>query len=118
MVPIYPLICRGNCILVGSLGQPLESMAQISLYIAGYELQSLDVSNESKFKESFRALFRQTGLEGKALSIIVTVSYSLIPKLHLPFIFPFFHKNGVEPGNRAGHCTCICTLPQWDVLHS
>ena len=59
--------------MVGSLGQPLESMAQIALYIAGYELQLLDTSNESKFNESFRALFRQTGLEGKALSIIVTV---------------------------------------------
>lgn len=58
---------------MGSLGQPLKSMAQIALYIAGYELQLLDSSSESKFKESFRVLFRQTGLEGKALAIIITV---------------------------------------------
>jgi hypothetical protein len=77
-------LCRGNCILVGSLGQPLKSIAQISLYIAGYELQFLDVSCESKFKESFRGLFRQTGLEGKALSIIITVSINTISTIYLP----------------------------------
>ena len=69
-------------------------MAQIALYIAGYELQSLDVSCESKFKESFRGLFRQTGLEGKALSIIITVSVNATQILTSPpnsncLLFPF-----------------------------
>ena len=83
--------CRGNCILIGSLGQPLKPMAQIALYIAGYELQSLDVSCESKFKESFRGLFRQTGLEGKALSIIITVSINFSYVNHnQTLIFSFF----------------------------
>lgn len=59
--------------MVGALGVPLESVAQMALYIAGYELQTLDTSSESKFNEAFRALFRQTGLEGKALAIIVNV---------------------------------------------
>ena len=59
--------------MVGALGLPMEPLAQMAVYIAGYELQPLDTSSESKFKETFRALFRQAGLEGKALAIIVNV---------------------------------------------
>ena len=70
-------ICRGNSILVGSLGQPLESLAHFALYIAGYEVQQLDISKKTAFIDNLRALFRQTGLEGKPVAVIVNVSVVL-----------------------------------------
>lgn len=65
---------RGNCTLVGSLGQPLELLASFALYIAGYTLHHLDTSTTIAFSEGMRALFRQAGLEGKPVAIILSVS--------------------------------------------
>ncbi len=59
--------------MVGSIGVPLRALATFALYIAGYTLQSVDTSNESLFKECLRALFRQAGLEGRPVSIVLTV---------------------------------------------
>ena len=65
---------RGNCILVGSLGQPLESLARFALYIAGYSLQPLDTAKGTiAFSDGLRTLFRQAGLEGKPTAVIVNV---------------------------------------------
>jgi len=65
---------RGNCILVGSLGQPLESLARFALYIAGYSLQPLDTAKgTTAFSDGLRTLFRQAGLEGKPTAVIVNV---------------------------------------------
>lgn len=72
---------RGNCILVGSLGQPLEPLARFALYLAGYSLQPLDTRGTAAFNDGLRTLLRQTGLEGKPTAVIVDVRCSLI----LPF---------------------------------
>jgi len=65
---------RGNCILVGSLGQPLESLARFALYVAGYSLQPLDTAKgTTAFSDGLRTLFRQAGLEGKPTAVIVNV---------------------------------------------
>ena len=108
------MTCRGNCILVGSLGQPLESLAQIALYIAGYELQLLDSSSESKFNESFRALFRQAGLEGKALAIIVTVrTLHLVSACVSHVILILIH---ISAGKRSSLSICSRYIKQCNVL--
>ena len=60
--------------LVGSLGLPLHTLATFALYIAGYSLQTVDTSKEILFKDGLRALFRQAGLEGRPVSIILNVS--------------------------------------------
>ncbi len=60
--------------LVGSLGLPLHSLATFALYIAGHTLQTMDTSKEILFKDGLRALFRQAGLEGRPVSIILSVS--------------------------------------------
>ncbi|KAL5457324.1 hypothetical protein EMCRGX_G034572 [Ephydatia muelleri] len=62
---------RGNCILIGSLGQPLVSMAKFTLYLVGHTLQTMDRSKECAFKDNLRSLFRQAGLEGKQIGIIL-----------------------------------------------
>ncbi len=59
--------------LVGSLGVPLQSLATFALYIAGYTVQSVDTSSEGLFKDALRALFRQAGLEGRPVSVVLSV---------------------------------------------
>ena len=60
--------------LVGALGLPLHNLATFALYIAGYSTQTLDTSKRLLFKDGLRALFRQAGLEGRPVSIILNVS--------------------------------------------
>ena len=69
----HTLFHRGNCILVGSLGQPLEPLVRFALYLAGYSLQPLDTRETAAFNDGLRTLLRQTGLEGKPTAIIVEV---------------------------------------------
>lgn len=67
-------ICRGNAIIVGSLGHPLRGVAQLALYVAGYPIYPLnDGCGYTGFRECLRSLFRTTGLEGKPASIILNV---------------------------------------------
>ena len=65
---------RGNCIIVGSLGQPLEAIATMALYIAGYTLHHIDTSSDGAFRDQLRSLFRLAGLERKQVALLVTVS--------------------------------------------
>lgn len=66
-------IFRGNSVLVGSLGEQLVSLASFALFLAGYETQSLDFSKESAFMDGLKSLFRQAGLEGKSIGVIIKV---------------------------------------------
>jgi hypothetical protein len=59
---------------VGSLGEQLESLASFALFLAGYEAQSVDFSKESIFVDGMKSLFRQAGLEGKPIGVIIKVS--------------------------------------------
>ena len=65
---------RGNCILVGSLGQELESLASFAFFLAGYNMQCVDFSKEDGFSDGMKSLFRQAGLEGKPIGVIVKVN--------------------------------------------
>lgn len=67
------LCFSGNSVLVGSLGQQLVSLASFALFLAGYEIQSVDFSKESGFIDGMKSLFRQAGLEGKPIGVIVKV---------------------------------------------
>ena len=60
--------------MVGSLGQQLVSLASFALFLAGYEVQTVDFSKESAFLDGMKSLFRQAGLEGKPIGIIIKVS--------------------------------------------
>lgn len=59
--------------MVGSLGQELVSLASFSLFLAGYEIQPVDFSRESAFFDGMKTLFRQAGLEGKPIGVIIKV---------------------------------------------
>ena len=61
--------------MVGALGQELTCLTLLALFLAGYELQSLDISNEPAFKEGMKTLLRQAGLGGKPVGIIMEVQY-------------------------------------------
>lgn len=63
----------GHSIVVGSLGQPLTSLASFALFLAGYEVQSVDFAREGGFSDPMKSLFRQAGLEGKPIGIIIKV---------------------------------------------
>ena len=67
--------CSGNSVLVGSLGQQLESLASFALFLAGYEVQTVDFSKEGVFIDGMKSLFRQAGLEGKPIGVIIKVTY-------------------------------------------
>ena len=54
-------------------------MAKFSLYLAGHTLQALDRNKECAFKDSLRGLFRQAGLEGKQIGVILEVHVPLPP---------------------------------------
>ena len=70
--------CRGHSIVVGSLGQQLFSLASFALFLAGYEIQTVDFSKESAFRDGMKSLFRQAGLEGKPIGIIIKVSLFIL----------------------------------------
>ena len=61
--------------LVGALGHQLSSLASFALFLAGYEHQCLDLSREGGFTDSLKSLFRQAGLEGKPIGVIINVSW-------------------------------------------
>ena len=88
------LFCRGNCILVGSLGQPIYNLAQLSLYIAGYSIFFLkDVQdNDIKLRDMMRSLFRLAGLEGKQVAIILQVSQQNCLFIWLSSIHPSIYS--------------------------
>ena len=66
---------RGNSILVGSIGQPLNDMAKLSLYISGYTVYPMNEGMDYKeFRDSMRSLFRLAGLEGNQVALIMNVS--------------------------------------------
>ena len=71
---------RGNCVLVGSLGQPTQSLAQLALYIAGYtEQQCLeDTCDYRQFTDALKGVFRQAGLEGTQVGLILKVCMYII----------------------------------------
>ena len=76
---------RGNCILVGSLGQPLEDIATLSLYIAGYAVHRMATSSDGAFHDQLRSLFRLAGLERKQVALLITVRaiFYCIQTVHL-----------------------------------
>ena len=88
------LFFRGNCILVGSLGQPIYNLAQLSLYIAGYSIFFLkDVQdNDIKLRDMMRSLFRLAGLEGKQVAIILQVSQQNCLFIWLSSIHPSIYS--------------------------
>ena len=64
----------GHCLLVGSLGSDLVTLAKLSLYIARFNFHTVDCSNMKVFDESMRGLFRLSGLEGQPTGTVFTVS--------------------------------------------
>lgn len=48
-------------------------MAKFAHYLVGHTLQTMDRSKECAFKDYLRSLFRQAGLEGKKIGIILEV---------------------------------------------
>ena len=72
---------RGNCILVGSLGQQIYKLSQLALYIAGYTLHTVkDTSSlvdELGVQEVMKSLFRFAGLEGKQVALILEVLHTI-----------------------------------------
>lgn len=64
-------MCRGNCILVGSMGQPIFKLSQLSLYIAGYNVHT--VTEEMVIQDVMKSMFRLAGLEGKQVALILEV---------------------------------------------
>ena len=75
---------------MGSLGQQLLSLASFSLFLAGYEIQSLDFSKEVVFIDGMKSLFRQAGLEGKPIGVIIKVCVNHVP-LHAMLHFLSWH---------------------------
>ena len=78
MLYIVPFsLHRGNSILVGSVGQPLNDIAKLSLYISGYTVYPMNEGMDYKeFRDSMRSLFRLAGLEGNQVALIMNVSGS------------------------------------------
>ena len=74
----YIFSSRGNSILVGSLGEQLNSLASFSFFLAGYDMQSLDCSREGSFRDGMKSLFRQAGMEGKPIGVVIKVSSDLM----------------------------------------
>lgn len=66
-------LCSGNSIVVGALGQQLVSLASFAFFLAGYEIQTVDFSKESAFTDGMKSLFRQAGLEGKTIGVVIKV---------------------------------------------
>lgn len=62
---------RGNSVLVGAFGQRLCSIASLALFLAGYEVQSVDFSKENTFRDGMKSLFRHAGLGGKPIGVII-----------------------------------------------
>ena len=72
---VYYTLFRGNAILVGALGQELRSLTLMALFLAGYEVQSLDLSSEGSFREGMKALLRQAALGGRPVGVILEVGW-------------------------------------------
>ena len=58
---------------MGSLGQELVSLASFALFLAGYDMQSIDFTKGSSVVDGMKSLFRQAGLEGKPIGVIIKV---------------------------------------------
>ena len=72
-------VYRGNCILVGSLGQPILTLARLVLYISNYTTHTLpDNVTDSIINDVMKSLFRLAGLEGKQVALIVEVNISFL----------------------------------------
>ena len=74
------LLCSGNSIVVGALGQQLVSLASFAFFLAGYEIQTVDFSKESAFTDGMKSLFRQAGLEGKTIGVVIKV-HTFMPRV-------------------------------------
>ena len=66
--------------MVGSLGQPILSLAKLVLYISDYNIHILpdddggDVGNGSySINDVIKSLFRSAGLEGKQVALVIEV---------------------------------------------
>lgn len=68
---------RGNTILVGALGQQLTSLSSLALFLAGYDMQSVDFSKETSFRDGMKSLFRQAGLGGRPIGVIIKASWQV-----------------------------------------
>lgn len=87
------------------------SLASFALFLAGYEIQSVDFSKEGAFIDGMKSLFRQAGLEGKPIGVIIKVC------LHSILLFEVHSIPGpshIEPGQYTdiifGVPRCIFSL--------
>lgn len=81
----------GNLLLIGNVGNHLNSLVKMALYIADIQLLSIDCSKTSLFYDSMRTAIRTAGSENKAVGLIfsvcVTVTVLGPPKIQLNIFF-------------------------------
>ena len=71
---VFMFCFRGNCILVGSHGQPAEEIATLALYIGGYSIHRMATDSDNSFHDQLRSLFRLAALERKQVALVIHVN--------------------------------------------
>ena len=62
--------------MIGPIGSHLSTLCRLALHISDIPIHAVDTSKQNTFLDGLRSAVRQTGAEGKALTLFFTVSLS------------------------------------------
>ncbi|XP_006824289.1 dynein axonemal heavy chain 5-like, partial [Saccoglossus kowalevskii] len=62
----------GNVMLIGTIGSHLATLSKLALHVADMPIHYIDSSKTNTFFDGLRSAIRQTGTEGKMLTLVFT----------------------------------------------